>query len=83
MTKRKNVRMKGKIQLSQYFKKIKKGEKVAVVEEQSIPSSYPKRIIGMTGVVIGERGTCKVININDGNLPKTYIIHPIHLKKLK
>ena len=83
MTKQKNIRSKGKIQLSQYFKKMTKGEKVAVVKEQSIPSSYPERIVGLTGVITGERGTYKIVQIKDGNLSKEYIIHPIHLKKLK
>lgn len=83
MTKRKNVRTKGKIQLSQYFKKIENGSTVAVVGEQSIPSSYPQRIVGMCGTVTGSRGESKIIQINDGNMSKTYIIHPIHLKKLK
>jgi large subunit ribosomal protein L21e len=83
MTKRKNIRARGKTQLSQYFKQIKEGETVAVIDEQSIPSSYPKRIIGMAGTVVGNRGTYKVIKINDGNLEKTFVIHPIHLKKLK
>jgi large subunit ribosomal protein L21e len=83
MTNKKSIRTKGKIQLSQYFKKINKGEKVAVIEEKSIPSSYPKRIIGMSGIVAGDRGACKIVQINDGNLAKSYIIHPIHLKKLK
>jgi ribosomal protein L21E len=83
MTKKKNIRTKGKISFSSYFKNLKENDNVAVVQEKSIPSAYPKRIIGRTGRIIGTRGTYKVVKINDGNLPKDYIIHPIHLKKIK
>lgn len=79
----KNVRQRGKIQLSEYFKILKVGDTVAVVNESSIPSSFPQRIIGRTGKVINSRGRAKVVAILDGNLPKQFIIHPIHLKKLK
>jgi large subunit ribosomal protein L21e len=79
----KNVRQRGKIQLSEYFKDLKVGDTVAVVNEASIPSSFPQRIIGRTGKVVGARGRSKVVDMLDGNMPKQFIIHPIHLKKLK
>lgn len=83
MTKKKNIRQKGKISFSDYFKTLKDNDKVAVIKEKSIPSYYPKRIVGNTGKVVGSRGTNKIVELNDGNMPKRYIIHPIHLKKLK
>jgi ribosomal protein L21E len=83
MTKKKSIREKGKIRLSDYFKKINNGDRVCVVDEKSLNKTFQDRIIGMSGKVIGSRGISKIVQIDDGNLTKTYIIHPINLKKLK
>jgi ribosomal protein L21E len=83
MTKRKSIRQKGKIKLGDYYKELKIGDSVAVIEEKSIPFYFPKRIIGLSGKIIKERGTHKVLEIMDGNMKKQYVIHPINLKKLK
>lgn len=82
MEKGKSIRERGKVRLSEYFKKINNGDTVAIVTEDSIPSNYSYRVIGLTGKVIGERGMCKIIQIMHGNKKKTIIIHPIHLKVL-
>ena len=82
-SKKRNIRTRGKISLSGYFKKLKIGDKVAVVKQQNIPSYYPQRIIGMSGKVVGVRGSSAIVNIIDGNLPKQYIIKPCHLRTLK
>ncbi len=78
-----NIRDRGKIRLSEYFRKFKNGEKVAVVRELIKSAAYPKRIIGKSGTIIGQRGSSYIVNLNDGNKAKTFIIHPLHLKKLK
>ncbi len=82
MAKGKNVRKKGKISLSGYFKKIGIGEDVAVVVEKSVRAAFPKRIQGKSGKIIGDRGRFKIVELNDGNKKKKFIIHPVHLKKL-
>jgi len=85
MLKRKTVREKGKIKLSRYFQKLKEGDKVAVVREHSLKIGFPRQIQGRTGKIEGQRGKCWMVKIS---LPKTkrcktYIIHPVHLKKLE
>jgi ribosomal protein L21E len=80
---RKDVRQRGKIQLSEYFKDLKIGDTVAIINEASIPSSFPQRVIGRTGKIVKARGSSKVIEMLDGNLKKQFIVHPIHLKKLQ
>jgi ribosomal protein L21E len=77
------IREKGKIRLSEYFKQIKNGENVALVGERSIPCNFPSRVIGLTGKIIGDRGSYKIVDIMDGGKKKRYIVHPIHLKILK
>ena len=82
MVKGKRVREKGKIKLSEYFKTLSKGDRVSIVQEKGIVSSFPARLQGRSGVVIESKGKYKVIKLNDGNKEKTFIIHPVHLKKL-
>ena len=83
MLKRKSVRERGKIRLSEYFQKFKEGERVAVRRELSTQPKFPKRMQGRSGVVDGKRGNSYIVKIKDLNKEKTYIIHPVHLKKLK
>jgi len=79
----KRVRQKGKIKLSSYFKKFNEGDKVAITKELGVRSSFPKRIYGMSGKVTGMRGNFNLVEIKDGGKTKTFIIHPVHLRKLK
>ncbi len=83
MSKKKPVRTRGKIQLSKYFQKFKKGDSVAVVIEPSVRFSFPKRIQGRTGVIEGERGRSYITRIKEMNCEKIFIIDPIHLKKIR
>ena len=78
----KRVREKGKVRLSQYFKKVKDGALVSVVPDASVRAGFPGRIRGKSGKVTGSRGKYKIVEIKDGNKTKTFIIHPIHLKIL-
>jgi len=79
---RKNIKTRGKVRLSQYFQELKDGEKVAIIREQSSEPKFPIRIQGKTGVIAGKKGAAYIIKLMDGNELKTYVIKPIHLKKL-
>jgi len=83
MLKYKAVRTKGKIPLSRYFQKFKEGDYVAVAKEHSVIFGYSNRLQGRTGIVIGKRGEAYEVKIKDLNKPKTYMIKPIHLKKVE
>ena len=83
MTNRKNSRDKGKIQLSRMFQELKVGDTVTVIRELAETAGFPAKLQGRTGVVTGKRGRCYIVSINDQSRPKTHIIKPIHLKKLK
>ena len=80
--KKKSVRSRGKIQFSRYFQELGEGDKVAVVKELSVPSSFPDRYQGRTGEVDGKRGRAYIVKINDNDKEKKFIIQPIHLKKI-
>jgi large subunit ribosomal protein L21e len=83
MGKEKQIREKGKLSLSRYFKKIDLGSSVAVTIEPSVEYGFPQRIQGKSGKVVGDRGSSKIVEIKTGNKLKTYIIHPVHLRRLK
>ena len=83
MIKRKQLRAHGKIKFSNYFQEFKEGDRVAVIRELAVQPKFPKQIQGRCGVVQSKRGHSYIVNIKDLNKEKTYIIHPVHLKKLK
>ena len=80
---KKNVRTKGKIQLSRYFQNLQKGDRISVVREPSIEASFPERIQGRTGIVEGKRGRAYIVKIRDNDKEKKFIIGSIHLKRIK
>jgi large subunit ribosomal protein L21e len=83
MVRRKKVRTRGKLKLSEYFKKLSVGDKVALVKERSVVSNFPARMTGRTGTVTGIRGKSYIVDALDQKMKKTFIVHPIHLKKIK
>lgn len=82
MIKRKSAKTRGKLKLSQYFQELKVGDRVAIVREQSLSPAFPIRIQGRSGVVVGKKGRAYVVKAMDYNEEKTYVIAPMHLKKL-
>jgi len=82
MLKRKKMKTHGKLSLSQYFKELKEGDRVAIVREQSLNPAFPKRIQGNSGIVVGKKGSACIVQAYDRNELKNYIIKPMHLRKL-
>ncbi len=83
MGKKKTIRTRGKLSLSKYFQELKIGDSVAVIKEPSVTSNFPKRLQGRTGFVESKRGRALMVRIKDQAKEKTYLIEPIHLKKIK
>ena len=83
MAKSKRIKEKGKIRLSDYFKELKEGDRVAVIRELSLKTSFPKRLQGRTGTIESKRGSAYIVKVKEYNKEKKFIIQPIHLKKLK
>ena len=83
MVKRKPIRTRGKLSLSKYFQELKEGDFVAVIREISEKANFPKRLQGKTGIVENKKGKVYSVKINDINKEKKFLIHPIHLKKIK
>ncbi|MEK6828956.1 MAG: 50S ribosomal protein L21e [Nanoarchaeota archaeon] len=83
MVGRKKIKTRGKLQLSRYFQELNEGDKVAVVREPAVQSSFPERMQGRTGVVEGKRGRTYMVKVKDQNKEKRYLIAPVHLKKME
>ena len=79
---KKSIRERGKIRLSRYFQNLKEGDVVSVKRDVSISANFPERIQGRTGVISGKIGRSYSIRIREKKGGKTYIIEPIHLKKI-
>ncbi len=59
------------------------GQDVVVLQEPSSHKGMPfQRFKGMTGKVVGKRGAAYLIDVMDGNMKKTLISRPEHLKAL-
>ncbi|OIO81542.1 hypothetical protein AUJ84_00745 [Candidatus Pacearchaeota archaeon CG1_02_32_132] len=83
MLKHKRIREKGKIPFTKFFQKFNDGDYVAIARELNQNAGFPRRIQGRTGVVVCKRGRAYVVEIKDFNLPKQYVIKPVHLKKIE
>jgi len=83
MVNRKEIRTRGKIQLSKYFQEFKEGDFVSVIRELSLNSNFPRRLQGRTGKVKGKKGRAYIVIIRDQTKEKEFIIPAIHLKKIK
>lgn len=69
--------------LVKYLKEVKIGERVTLITVPSAPASFPARLVGKTGIVIGKRGRAYVISLLDGKKRKTFIVKAVHLKLAK
>lgn len=82
MLSHKRTRDKGKIPFTKFFQQFKEGDSVAVVKELSVTFPYSNRLQGRTGKVLAKRGAHYYVEIKDINMPKRYVIHPVHLKRI-
>ncbi|MBU0470501.1 MAG: 50S ribosomal protein L21e [Nanoarchaeota archaeon] len=80
---KRSVRNRGKIPLSRYFQEFKEGDKVNLkIDSNAVHKGcFFPRFHGMTGTVVGMKGSCYSVQIKDGGKQKTLYVHPIHLKK--
>lgn len=81
--KKKPLREKGKLRFSRAFQSLKEGDCVTVDIERAQHFSFPERLQGRTGKILGLRGTSYEVAIRDISKPKKYLINPVHLIKQK
>jgi large subunit ribosomal protein L21e len=74
---------RGKLKFSEYFKELNVGDKVALVRDSAVNQvSFHKRMQGRTGEVVGKKGRSYIVKVKDLNMEKTFILLPIHLKRI-
>lgn len=79
---RKETGERGKLSLTRYMQSFNMGDRVHLTLEPSIQKGmYHPRFMGKTGLVMGKRGRCYQVGINDMGKEKTLIVHPVHMKK--
>lgn len=83
MGKTKRIQTNGRPGLSKIFQEFSEGDTVAVVKEPSIDSRFPLRLQGSTGTVVNKRGKSYMVEIYTQNKKKSFLIEPVHLKKIK
>ncbi len=83
MGKTKRIESSARPGLSRVFQEFREGESVAVVREPSVDSRFPPRIQGLTGTVKDKRGKSYIVEIKTQNKAKTFLIEPVHLKRIK
>ncbi len=82
---RKRVREKGGVPpLSLLLIEYKEGDKVVIKANPAIWAGMPhRRFHGKVGEVIGKRGRSYIVKVRDGNVYKTLIVRPEHLRPFK
>tara|TARA_B100000214_G_C23385906_1_gene364899 strand:+ start:209 stop:409 length:201 start_codon:yes stop_codon:yes gene_type:complete len=60
------------------------GDKVAIVLDGAQQRGMPhRRFQGKTGVISGTQGRAFVVKVSDGNMMKTVVARPEHLKPIE
>ena len=78
----KSVREKGKFSLADYFQTFKEGDNVCLVAEPAVQKGfYHARFHGRAGTILAKRGACYEVEVQDKDMKKTLVIHPIHLQR--
>ena len=79
----KNIKAKGKIALTRFFRKFSEGDRVAFSAEPAYQKGmYNPQFHGKIGVVTGKKGGCYEVTFKDFKKQKKAIVHPVHLKKV-
>lgn len=69
--------------ITRYLQEFKEGQNVVIFPEPASHRGMPyPRFKGKSGVIIGKRGRSYVVKIMDGNMAKTIISRPEHLKAI-
>jgi large subunit ribosomal protein L21e len=79
----KKPRDRGLTQITKALQTFEQGDRAVIKIDPSIHKGMPyQRFQGLMGVVKERRGDAYVLEIKDGNKPKTIISRPEHLMKM-
>jgi len=79
---KKKPRARGLSPITKGLQEFESGEKVNIIIDPSEHKGMPfSRFHGLTGVVVGRRGTAFEVSVKDGNKTKMVVARPEHLVK--
>jgi large subunit ribosomal protein L21e len=79
-----NVREHGKIKIRKILQEFNINDKVVIKIDPSYNKTMPHpKYHGMIGIILGKRGRCYEVLVNDKGKEKVIIVHPVHLEKFK
>ena len=75
---------KGRLFINRTLHPYKEGDKVSIVLDGSQQKGMPhRRFQGRTGEIAGTQGRAYVIRVADGNMMKTVVARPEHLRPIE
>lgn len=81
---KKRQSQKGKLSIKDYLTKFNVGETVYLsVEPAYQKGMYRPKFMGKSGKIVGMKGKCYEVQINDMDKSKVLIVHPVHLVRVK
>ncbi len=79
-----HVREHGKIKIRKILQEFNINDKVVIKIDPSYNRTMPHpKYHGMIGTILGKRGRCYEVLVNDKGKEKIIIVHPAHLEKFK
>ena len=81
---KKSKRDKGRVFINRVMHPYEEGDRVAIVLDGAQHKGMPhRRFQGRTGKIAGKQGRAYIVNFKDGNMKKTVVARPEHLKQIK
>ena len=81
---RKKPRERGLTSITRALQQFQDGESVNIVIDPSVHKGMPHvRFQGYTGRIAGKQGGSYLVMIKNGKKPKTLIVRPEHLRKVR
>ena len=80
---RKNKRERRRLFIGRTMHTYQEGDKVAIVLDGAQQRGMPhRRFQGRTGIIFGKQGRAFVVKVADGNMEKTVVSRPEHLRPI-
>ncbi len=81
---RKNKRERRRLFIGRTMHTYQEGDKVAIVLDGAQQRGMPhRRFQGRTGIISGKQGRALVVKVADGNMEKTVVSRPEHLRPIE
>ena len=79
-----NKSEKSRLNISRVIHDYSEGDRVAIVIDGGQQMGMPhRRFQGKTGLIKGQQGKAWVVSVKDGNMLKTVVARPEHLRPLE